>query len=341
MPKQPVVIALQVGLLLTAVGLIFFTFFGSRVTVSMSVPARAADERAQATVTKFKEPYVMSFSGKVQLTDSRGQSKAPARQQLLREKAIFETGPSALVQVALTKNERLYVGPNSRVAIPVISWDDGAMERIELEKGTMRLQNLTSSPRLVVTPLSRDSYAEADLVFDLDPAAARLRVAVLEGRTAFRGLENEEFTPLERGEEATFQGVIEGGEIVFDVLLQGRKVARGKVEPKKKSNLAPAQMWWTEVEKIAHKEKAADAVRLKEKARAGAICKSPSARLNECAWVCENNPKKEKKACRLELANVKCVRMKCDANGEWSDRLEIIPSKSPCGVQPKVAACDY
>lgn len=341
MQKQRLVLTLQAGLLLTAVSLMVAPFLSSRVSVSMSAPAQAEERAEAAARTKFKEPYVMSFTGKVQVTDSRGKAQAPKRGQLLREKAVFETGPQSLVQVALSKNERLFVGPQSRVSIPVISWEDGSMERLELEKGSMRLLNLTSAPRLVVTPVSRDTYSEADLLFEVDPSAARLRVAVLDGRTAFRGLENEEFTPLERGEEATFQGVIEGGEIVFDVLLQGRKVARGKVEPKKKSTLTPAQMWWTEAEKIAQKDKAADVARVKEKARAGAICQKPSARLNECAWVCENNPKKEKKACRLELANVRCVRMKCDANGEWSDRLEITPSKSPCGVQPLVAACDY
>ncbi len=72
------------------------------------------------------------------------------------------------------------------------------------------------------------------------------------------------------------------------------------------------------------------------------ICAAPSARLNECAWTCENNPKSEKK-CRTDLANVTCVRRICNANGQWSSptRLPASFHDSCKGTEPVVRSCDY
>ncbi|MFN7728703.1 MAG: hypothetical protein ACK5P7_06080 [Bdellovibrio sp.] len=340
MSKEKLSLVMQGALLIGGLGLIAFALVPS-FNVTFSAQNFAQAEERPLPSTKFKEPYVISSAGKVTVSDSRGQKKSPAKGQLLREKATFETAPGAMVLIALTKNERLFVGPDSRVSLPVISWDNGDVERVEMERGQMRLQNLTSQPRLVVTPLTRDPYFESDLVFNLDAEAGRLNLQVLEGRTTFRGLENEEALSLTTGEEATFQSVIENGEIVFDVLLQGRRVARGKMSEKKKSPTDPKQVWWSVFDRIAKQDQAAAVQKAKEKVRDGAICKSPQGKLNECAWVCENNPKAEKKKCRLELSQVRCVRMKCDADGQWADRLEIVASQAPCLAQPLVAVCDY
>jgi hypothetical protein len=72
------------------------------------------------------------------------------------------------------------------------------------------------------------------------------------------------------------------------------------------------------------------------------ICKSPSADLNQCSWVCEKNPVNEKK-CRTDLPQVSCVRRICNANGVWTN-----PVKLPVIFQEKclpagfiVKSCDY
>jgi hypothetical protein len=71
------------------------------------------------------------------------------------------------------------------------------------------------------------------------------------------------------------------------------------------------------------------------------ICQTPSAKFNECAWSCVNNPKKAS-SCRIDLPQVSCVRKRCDANGVWSDDQRLPASSSDkCDTKPVVAPCDY
>jgi hypothetical protein len=72
------------------------------------------------------------------------------------------------------------------------------------------------------------------------------------------------------------------------------------------------------------------------------ICFEPTAKFNQCAWKCENNPIGEKK-CRTDLAGVTCVRRICNANGLWSDPKRLPSSQyATCdGQKSNVGPCDY
>ncbi len=71
------------------------------------------------------------------------------------------------------------------------------------------------------------------------------------------------------------------------------------------------------------------------------ICTSPQGRLNDCAWVCLNNPKKAK-TCQTHTGKASCVRLRCNANGEWAEETRLPASVShKCGLDPQVATCDY
>lgn len=72
------------------------------------------------------------------------------------------------------------------------------------------------------------------------------------------------------------------------------------------------------------------------------ICSQPKADFNMCSWKCENNPRGQK-SCRTDLENVKCVRKRCNANGEWVDNFRLpasIGEKCPA-YGHKVKDCDY
>lgn len=308
-----------------------FSLFMAKVAV--------CSEEMSAPTAKFKEPFLVSAKGAVKITDGNGKLKPARIGQLLREKINLETGEGGLALIALSKTERLVIGPQTSISLPVISWEDGSVERIELEKGQIRLQNLTSNPRLVVTPISRDPYSEVDVLFDYNPQTLALKAFVIEGRTLFRGLENEDFLNLEKNEQSTFTGLRQNGEIAFDILLQGRKVARGKMSEKSKvqGNL---KAWWNEMDRLEKNYQNELAKQKILEKKSGTICDKPKAKFNECAWICEANPKGEKKICRLE-AGAKCIRKRCDANGLWGDALVLPASKSPCLAEPKVAPCDY
>lgn len=72
------------------------------------------------------------------------------------------------------------------------------------------------------------------------------------------------------------------------------------------------------------------------------ICSSPSAKLNQCSWSCENNPGGEK-TCRTDLLNVSCVRRICNANGTWSQatRLPAAYHEACSPERSVVKNCDY
>jgi hypothetical protein len=72
------------------------------------------------------------------------------------------------------------------------------------------------------------------------------------------------------------------------------------------------------------------------------ICKSPSGKLNQCAWKCLNNPKGAR-TCMTDKANVVCARYRCNANGEWADETRLPASAhAECkGEADLVGDCDY
>lgn len=289
----------------------------------------------------FREPWILEVRGKATLTDLTGKARPVKVREKLRERALIETSKEGWVLVGLTADEKVLVGPESRLFIPVIAWEDGAVDRLELESGEIRLINLTSKGRQVVTPLSRDVYSESDLWFSYDAKAKRLAFAVFEGSATFRPLENENALTLGRGEAGSFQADLEKGEPVFDQLLHGRRAARGTLSEKGPMDTALRERWNQALDRAEKSRQTRAEKSVKDVVRSGAICLKPAGLLNECAWICEGNPKGEKKRCRVENPGVRCIRYRCDANGKWADPQELLPGRAPCGVRPLVEACDY
>ena len=297
--------------------------------------------KSHAQIMKFRDPEILLVQGKALVTLADGK-KAPAKNKMmLKERASIETDKNSWIYLSLAKNEKVLLAPESKMNIPVIAIEDGAVERIELVKGQMRVVNMTSHPRLITTPLTRDSYAEADLAFNYDDKKPAVKLSVLDGHAVFRGEENEDQVALSSNDEASFVGKTENGTLVIDVLLQGRKVVRGQLQEKMSMNPETRNFWnepFERFEKIAKSSKKKDQ---KEKKMVGGICQKPQGRLDDCAWTCVNNPKSEKNRCRVDLPKVKCVRTRCDANGNWSDPTDLIPKQSPCTAKASVRRCDY
>ncbi len=79
-----------------------------------------------------------------------------------------------------------------------------------------------------------------------------------------------------------------------------------------------------------------------KKSKSKNICSSPSAKLNQCAWHCDGNPK-QASSCRSDLPQVKCVRQRCNANGNWAEEIRLPASSSElCPSKGyKVDHCNY
>lgn len=253
----------------------------------------------------------------------------------LRDKAMLRTDSESEVRVALSDKSTLVIQENSQVEFPAIAWEDGKVEEIRLTSGSMRYICQSGCDRKIVTPLFDNVLPVGDYLIHYNPEVPRVELVVVSGEVSFRGLENEFSVVLKSGEKASFTGILENQEPAYDVLLKGRKVAKGKLSEVQK-------LPGVEIEKIRKKEETRLKILRKPPATKRTklqICDKPWGELNQCVWICENN-KKGAKDCKLD-AGAQCVRMRCNANGVWSDRIELSPTESKCLAKPMVGMCDY
>lgn len=295
-------------------------------------------------------PAIVEWQGQAWVTGKDGKRVVIKAKQVLREKALIETSLLAEVKVQLDEKRTMVLLGASEVLIPVISWEGGEAPVVILKNGELHWHQAVGEKGAYNIALRSDLFEflapAGDYILSIYPDKAFAGVKVFEGSMEFSALNGEESASVTAGKQVGFQGVLEGGEIAYDVLLKGKKIPRGHltaVSPIDTAEVAKA----AEAEK---KRKKAEAVReqakkaAKEKLkREGVICQDPAGRFNECAWVCLNNPKKEKKACLLSKAGVSCVRRRCNANGVWAEEMTLDAEKasSSCKAQPVVAPCDY
>ncbi|HRO68238.1 MAG TPA: hypothetical protein PL182_11785, partial [Pseudobdellovibrionaceae bacterium] len=179
----------------------------------------------------------------------------------------------------------------------------------------------------------------------MNAKTAEAGVKVIKGEISFKALNAENAVSVGKGRKVRFQGVMEEGEIAYDILLHGKKIPRGvlgKVEEMTASEKEPFKAADQKIrERRAQAEKAEKERQAREK-RSGVICKAPSGRFNECAWVCENNPKGSKH-CQTDREKVTCYRVRCNANGVWADRLNLPADEGRrrCQAATLVEKCDY
>lgn len=294
-------------------------------------------------------PTVVEVQGQAWLTGKDGKRVLLKAKTRLIEKALIETALGARVKVDLDGQRAFWVQEASEVSLPAISWESGQAPVLILKNGAVRWQQ----------PLEKASYNVAlrsdlfefippsgDFVFTIQPDKAYAEVKVFAGSIEFSALNAEDSIQVKTGQQAGFQGVIEGGQIAYDILLQGKRIPRGKLTGVKplESNELKAEDDRLKALKAAEEQKKAQAKKAVDKAKkAGFICDKPSARLNECSWTCQGNPKSEKKTCRLEASGVSCVRQRCNANGQWAEltTLSAEMASTACKAQVVVAPCDY
>lgn len=297
-----------------------------------------------------KYPALREWRGQVWLTGKDGKRLLVRGKQVLREKAFLETSLSGQVKIQLDAQRTLTLLEGGEVSIPVISWESGEAPVVILKKGELHWQQNLKDKGEYNVALRSDLFEfiapAGDYVLSINPAKAFTSVKMYEGSMQFSALNGDESVLVKAGQQVGFQGVLEGGEIAYDVLLQGKKIPRGQLTAVTAVDMSEIQKA-ADVEKKRLKKEADkklhDKAALAKAKREGYICEAPIAKFNECAWVCLNNPKKEKKACLVGKAGVSCVRRRCNANGEWAEETVLDAEKAStlCRAQPVVAPCDY
>ncbi|MFV8250627.1 hypothetical protein [Bdellovibrio bacteriovorus] len=306
------------------------------------------DSHALATVPKY--PAVREVRGQVWLTGKDGKRLSLRGPTTLREKATLETSLDGEVKVQLDEKRSFTVLGGSELVIPVISWEGGEAPVLNLKSGHVHWRQSMKDKGPYNVAVRSDLFEfiapAGDYVLSIDPGKAFAGVKMFEGSMEFSALNGEDSAKVQSGQQVGFQGVLEGGEIAYDILLQGRKIPRGRLTTVTAIDLKELSKA-SEAEKMRLKKRASEQARAaKAKAdskKAGAICEKPAGRFNECSWTCFNNPKKEKKACLVAVPGVSCVRHRCNANGEWAEETVLDAEKggSACKAQVVVGPCDY
>jgi hypothetical protein len=275
-------------------------------------------------------PYVQYVEGRVEFINKDSKSTNLTKKAILREKALLKSDEKSQVELKLSKSTLLRLYGPFELTIPVIAIEDGRVDDLLLLKGAMYYHCDGRCDHRVETPLSNLFLPPSELVFIYDPLVPLVNLKVLRGLIFFKGLENEEGLEVKSGQELSFKGELENEKPTYDVLLKGRKVARGELT--KISDITADDKKFYQ-ESAGKKKKEAQKL-----AEVGKVCKNPLAQFNQCVWRC---PNKNNVSCDV------CVRERCNANGEWSDRTEVLKSSEKC--QSKriktfkyfVGKCDY
>jgi hypothetical protein len=326
------------------------------VCLYLSLCAVHAANVKQAVSSKVEYPKISSVEGSVEVRQKGELLKGKLPGRILREQILLETGKGASIRVDLAPHDFILLAEDSKLLIPAIDWETGQVEELELLVGSFGLE--LKEARQIRSELFRDRITEGRYIFDYSPLIPQFGVTVLKGELAFRGRENEERSALGSGDRQIFVGEIQDGQIQFDVLLEGRKVARGRMLGKEKLKATDMASFNKAFELRPVRKAGAGKTSKKggtnpssgSGANAGAeasrgllkdaICKKPAGRFNDCAYECVNNPKGQK-ICNLQNPKVSCVRRRCLASGRWGDEHVFANHLATCDAQIKVQICDY
>lgn len=326
-------------------GLLLILSFSDAATAQ--APKENKESKEVRRVKKVIYPQVCGWTGKVELISPSVPAKDLKKKSVLRDNGEIKTQADSFFCLDLSETDRLIVGPDSWVQLPGIENETGHAKDVVVQRGEMRMSlEYREFPiaRTVSSKIYRQKVSQGDFIFKYNPSTGLGGVLSLEGDLQFQPLESEILMTVKAGESVDFQGEIKDGEVQYDQLLAGKKVVRGTLQPKQ--TVKPADL-----DKARDRFAAFDLSLLRKKAMAiiaqkkvpvknpNSICIKPEGEFNQCAYFCEGNPKKAKK-CEVEKAGVTCVRMKCNANGQWTDRYELPKNLSICKNVPRIAACD-
>lgn len=277
-------------------------------------------------LAKNMAPVIVEVHGDVTVENLQKQLIKAKSGQKLQGKARFLVPSRSYAKVRFGEDAVVNIFEDTEFEIPIIEFETNAVPKMILTQGKIRYECSKGCERTLEAPLFNDPLPAGDFVFWMSPKIPSFEVLVLKGTLNFRGLENEQVVPLKANERGTFMGVKENGEIAFDVLLKGRKVARGELQDIQKAT--PEEL--KEYSKAAElKKQAAEKKRIeasKPKKLPGQICEKPFAKFDECSWV---------------ATEAGCVRRKCNANGEWADPFVTSKREGGCTSTPVVAPCNY
>jgi hypothetical protein len=270
---------------------------------------------------------VQEMAGDVFFLPAQGQQVRLSRNFEIKTTGTIKVLKNSNIRLLLNKNLQIRLNEHTEIVLLDLHEESGFYQRLRLEKGLVQFRAEEDPKIRFESPLFSENLSLGEFFFIFDPKVPLMRLSVLEGRQFFRGLEGEQSHLVQAGQRADFVGLLDGDQVAYDVLLRGRRLAKGELKPLQQ--LSPKELQDLKKGTLFVKPKPAPIP--KELIRQpGQICERPFAKFNECVWQF---------TAREQAQSDSCVRSRCNANGKWSDPQPV--AKEKCQAKPRVAACDY
>lgn len=279
------------------------------------------------TVKKFY-PQILEIEGQVQ-----DFSQVPTRNLKLKDRVLesffAKISDDGRILMDLYDGVTLEGFSSAEFEMPNISWETRQISDLQLLNGRILLEKTkTESPALKVkSPLFEFVMPLGEVALYYDAKKAFAEILVVQGELVFGALNADETVTLKKGQKVSFQGVREDGEISYDLLLKGRKVPKGKLNPVQTMTTDDFQNFSFQQRRAKIELQKKKRMKQKEQGlltSAKNLCSNPKAQMNQCVW------KQEKGS---------CIRSRCTAGGLWKDPQVV--GDIECQTKKAVQQCDY
>lgn len=275
---------------------------------------------------------ILEVSGSIDDVSQSAKTLQWSKKSKVTDRLALDLRGGAQTKIQLHPHITLTAYENTEFEIPFINWDTRQFKEIKLAKGVIRLEvDAIPFEFTFSTPFFQINPPVGQWVVAMDTERALVDVLSLKGELELTSLNSEDKTSIKTGERVTFRGLLEEGEISYDLLLHGRKVPKGKWTEVQKLTLAEDRAYSLAAEKQrksqTEKQKAL-AQKKQLKKQAGQTCRNPMGDFNECYWKKENE---------------QCIRSRCAADATWKDSQVVAPSfcDKKAGWSNGAKKCDY
>lgn len=319
----------------------------NRLPAAKSV--QTADDPTKRRLAEFKNEMRGRDVGVIEVIKGDAFVKTPAGKKLkiakgmrVHEKDKIITRLRGHVKIVFDDGNIVNIKPASEIVVE--EYEHGKEKRalLNLIKGKVRSKvkqkyNGETSYYRVQTKAAVAGVRGTDFVVEYDDGERSVtKISTIEGVVKFGGKNYEERVDIRGGQAASFI-VAANDSDVFSEDEISEFVAKGYMTPVYDLSAAELEELKTRTEvgdPLANRKLASQPVDY--------ICSSPQAKLNQCVWICQNNPKGSER-CRTDLPQVNCVRKRCNANGDWAEESRL-PASFHTSCEPKghrVDECDY
>ncbi len=313
---------------------------GVREPVVVSLIGGVPREALEGANEKADIGRVKVIQGSVSIVHADGKKQIVTKDAALLEGDLIESPKENGAFVQFAGGNKLHVHPDTAVEVKEFKNQknpDSRKALLNLIKGKIRNQveqkykgDKTSYYRVMSKGAVAGVRGTDFLVAHSEDGALQTRVETLSGTVILSDTDEEISRTILKGEGAVFTQALPQAE--SDFLVKGKLSDVYKIAPEQMAGLDRDSRM--DVARVIHRKAASvDAP----------ICAKPQGGFNQCMWKCEGNPAKSK-VCRTDLPQVRCVRQRCNGNGQWADETRLPAATSEALCPPNgtlVKDCDY